>query len=115
MQRRTPTWSPFDSADPRRLRIGGLRSRETILVFSPPRTLSHWYESSMSLEDYRGDAALAEQGGKTQIPWPAEFTSAIRFTCRTLQLVMTEVLRDVSKALARAAQDAPSAAIRSGR
>jgi uncharacterized protein YndB with AHSA1/START domain len=124
-----PAWSPFDAADyesfgsdgghgigaVRLLRIGRLRSRETILAFSPPTHLSYSYEGSMPLKDYRADVALTDDGGKTRISWQAEFTPTIPLTGRALQLVMTKVLRDVSNALATAAPNAPSPSARSER
>ena len=112
-----PTWADIDEAtddrpgDPaphglgaiRRLRIGRLRSRETVLLFDPEEHFAYDYVGTLPLRDYRADVTLAEDGSGTTIHWHSEFTAKIPFTGWLLRRGLTRVLRTLSGQLAQAA------------
>ena len=113
-----PDWSGFDEAEyaapmvpdlhgvgaVRLLRAGRLRARDTVLVFEPPTRLSYSYIGSLPVTDHRADVTLVRQGGGTLITWRATFTPKLPLTGGLLRVVMRKVLRDVSSALAAAAE-----------
>jgi hypothetical protein len=113
-----PTWAGFAEAtyeregDPpphgvgavRRLRIGRLRSRETVLAFEPPHRFAYDYVGTLPYRTYRGDVELSPDGAGTCIAWRCAFTPKTAVLGPPLRLLMRRVLRDVSTRLARAAE-----------
>ena len=116
-----PTWADIDEAtydqpgEPpphglgavRRLRIGRLRSRETVLLFQPDQHFAYDYVGTLPLRDYRADVTLTETGTGTTIRWHSEFTSKIPLTGWLLRRGLTRVLRTLSGQLADAAAERP--------
>ncbi len=92
----------------RRFRSGRLRSKETVLVFDPPRQLSYDYAGSLPMKGYRADVTLSEHGGGTRITWHSEFSGRLPLSGPLLRAVVGRVLQDVASRLARAADAPPS-------
>lgn len=91
----------------RRLRVGRLRSRETVLAFEPPTHLAYDYEGSLPVRDYRADVTLSERdGGGTRITWHSEFTGQYPLAGPLVRLFLTQALRRIATRLARAAEAA---------
>ena len=93
----------------RRLRMGRLRSRETVLAFDPPRDFAYDYVGTLPFKEYRGDVRLSERGDGTHIEWVSEFTAKWPLVGPLLRIGMTRVLADISSRLARAAEASPGA------
>ena len=88
----------------RRFRVGRLRSKETVLVFDPPRQLSYDYAGSLPIKEYRADVMLSEQPGGTRIAWHSEFTGKLPLSGPLLRAALTKVLQDLASRLATAAE-----------
>jgi uncharacterized protein YndB with AHSA1/START domain len=118
-----PRWSGFDecgyaregSPAPhglgavRRMRAGRLRSRETVLAFTPPEHFAYDYVGSLPVRDYRADVRLTREGSGTVITWSSTFVPKIPLTGPLLRRGLDRVVRDVSTRLARAAEAQPAA------
>jgi carbon monoxide dehydrogenase subunit G len=87
----------------RRFHVRGLRSKETVLVFDPPKQLAYDYAGSLPIRDYRAEVTLEPQGDGTRITWHATFTSKLPLLGPLLRVVITRVLQDVASRLAVAA------------
>ena len=112
------TWTRFSTAEyeregapaphgvgaVRRMRVGPLRSRETVVEFDAPRRLSYGYEGSLPLKDYRADVTLVEHGDGTRITWHSEFAGKLPFLGPPLKALLRRTLQELAIRLARAAE-----------
>lgn len=89
----------------RRLRIGRLRSRETVLHFEPDEHLAYDYVGTLPLRAYRADVTLTATDSGTTIHWHSEFTAKVSLTGWLLRRGLTRVLSTLSSQLAEAAAE----------
>ena len=88
----------------RRLRMGPLRSKEQVLAFEPPTRFSYDYTGTLPFDRYVATVTLTPAGTGTTIDWRSEFEAKWPLAGGALRLLMTFVLGDIAKRLARAAE-----------
>ena len=115
-----PGWSVFDrfelerEGDDDRLGVGAIRvfitrvsrAREEVVEIIPDRRLSYVLLSGLPFEDYRADVDLVpDHAGHTTIRWRARFRARHPVLGGFWRWFMIQTLRNVSRQLARAAEN----------
>lgn len=88
----------------RRLGTGPVASREEIVAYDPPRSLSYTVLSGFPAADYLATVRLEEVGGGTRVEWEGRFDPVWPGTGRLVLAFTRRYIRALARRLARAAE-----------
>jgi uncharacterized protein YndB with AHSA1/START domain len=86
---REGTPAPHGLGAVRRIRVGRLRSTETVLAFEPPHRFAYDYIGTLPFKQYRAEVTLTPNGTGTLIDWESRFTAKYPLTTGVLRRVVT--------------------------
>jgi len=88
----------------RRLGLGAASSREEIVTFDPPRSLSYRVLSGLPVRDYLATVQLAADGDATRIDWTGHFRPLVPGTGGLIRAFLLVMIGRFTRGLAAYAE-----------